>query len=519
MNHLKDITKLAVVLVLGIAFSSCGKKTQLPNILFIMADDHGYQAISSYNDKLIQTPNIDRIAEEGVLFNNAFVCNSICGPSRACILTGKFSHKNGFMNNGNHFDGSQQTFPKLLQKDGYATAVVGKWHLRSEPTGFDYWNILPGQGHYYNPDFIKMGKDTVYNGYVTNITTDLALDWLENNLPKNSGKPFFLMLHQKAPHRNWMPPQEYLTEFNDRNFEPPANFFDDYQGRKALQITKITVHDQFNIQYDAKVPCEECPTHPVNHWCEREWNNEFSRLDDEQRKNWEKAFQKEYDTFDYKSMNQKELSKWKFQRYMEDYLRCIKSVDDNVGRVLDYLDENGLTENTIVVYTSDQGFYLGEHGLYDKRYMYEEAMRTPMAMRFPNEIRAGQKVDEMVMNIDFASTFLDFAMIEIPSDIQGKSMKPILIGTKDVEWRDDVYYHYYELSFGLTKHYGLRTDRYKIIHFYDPVDAWELYDLEEDPTEMNNLINDPDYVDVLNNMKQQLSAKQQKVGDVNRNTY
>jgi arylsulfatase A-like enzyme len=519
MKKINLITKLLVLLAIGAINYSCNKMPEQPNILFIMADDHGYQAISSYGDKLIQTPNIDRIADEGVLFNNAFVCNSICGPSRACILTGKFSHKNGFMNNGNHFDGSQQTFPKLLQKKGYVTAIVGKWHLRSEPTGFDFWNILPGQGHYYNPNFIKMGKDTVYNGYVTDITTDLALEWLNQNLPKNSGKPFCLMLHQKAPHRNWMPPQEYLTEFNDRKFEPPANFFDDYEGRKALQITNITVHDQFNIQYDAKVPCDECPTHPVNHWCEKEWENEFSRLDQEQRKNWDEAFQQEYDAFDYNSMSNEELSKWKFQRYMEDYLRCIKSVDDNVGRILDYLDNNGLTKNTIVVYTSDQGFYLGEHGLYDKRYMYEETMRTPMLMRFPKEITAGKRVDNMVMNIDFASTFLDFAGADIPSDIQGESMKPILTGEGDIAWRDDVYYHYYELSFGLTKHYGLRTDRYKIIHFYDPVDAWELYDLENDPAEMNNLIDEPDYKTVLLNMKQRLASKQIEVEDIDRTTY
>ena len=511
--NFKMLSKFAAGLTFCCFLFSCSSPPSQPNIIFIMSDDHGYQAISSYSNHLIETPQIDRIAQEGVLFQNAFVSNSICGPSRACILTGKYSHKNGFMSNGNRFDGSQQTFPKLLQSAGYQTAIVGKWHLGTEPTGFDYWNVLPGQGYYYNPQFKKMGKDTVYNGYVTNITTDLALEWLEQNTPGKTGKPFCLMLHHKAPHRNWMPPQEYLTALNDRDFEPPANFFDNYEGRKALQINRITVHDQFNIPYDGKVPCEECPVDSVNHWCEREWNNEFSRLNEEQRSNWKAAFQQEYNAFDYASMSKKELSLWKFQRYMEDYLRCVKSVDDNVGRVLDYLDEKELSENTIVIYTSDQGFFLGEHGLYDKRFMYEETMRTPMMMRYPAQINNGQKAGAMVMNIDIAPTLLDFAGAEIPSDIQGKSMKPVVTGEQKPEWRDEVYYHYYQLSFGLTKHYGIRTDRYKLIHFYDPVDAWELYDLEKDPAEMHNLIDDPEYSSVLEDMKNRLAAKQAEVDD------
>lgn len=512
-------SKLFLAVVTACLAFSCSITPQKPNIIFIMSDDHGYQAISVYSDKLIQTPNIDRIAREGVLFRNSFVCNSICGPSRASILTGKYSHKNGFRNNGDRFNGSQQTFPKLLQKAGYKTAIVGKWHLGTEPTGFDYWNVLPGQGYYYNPDFIKMGKDTVYEGYVTDITTDLALEWLDQVADQDTGQPFFLMLHNKAPHRNWMPPPEYLEEFNDREFQLPENYFDDYEGREALKITKLTVHDQMDVVYDSKVPCKECPVDPVNHWCAREWDNEFSRLNEEQRANWDEAFQQEYNTFDYASLSWEALSKWKFQRYMEDYLRCVQSVDDNVGRVLDYLDEKGLAENTVVIYTSDQGFFLGEHGIYDKRYMYEEAFRTPLIMRFPEQVQADQKADEMVMNIDIASTLLDFAGVEIPEDIQGKSMKPIVIGDKDYSWRDALYYHYYEISFGLVKHYGIRTDRYKLIYFYDPIDSWELYDLKEDPNEMNNLINDPDYSDVLNDMKVRLDAKQREVDDLDRSTY
>jgi arylsulfatase A-like enzyme len=484
-------------------------EAQRPNIVFIMSDDHAYQAISAYNDELISTPNIDRIAAEGVLFKNSFVSNSICGPSRACILTGKYSHINGFMANNDHFDGSQQTLPKLLQDVGYQTAIVGKWHLGTEPSGFDYWNILPGQGYYYNPDLIKMEKDTLYNGYVTDITTNLALDWMEKNNPEETGNPFFLMLHHKAPHRNWMPPQDYLNEFNNRKFEIPDNFFDNYEGRKALQINGITMHDHFNILYDGKVPCKECPDHSRN----SQWNDEFSRLSETQKKNWEESFQQEYDSFDYASMSKEDLSRWKFQRYMEDYLRCIKSVDDNIGRVLEYLDRKGLADNTILIYTSDQGFFLGEHGLYDKRFMYEEAMRTPMVMRYPDQIKQEQKVVDLVMNIDIAPTLLDLTRAEIPSDIQGRSMKPIITNEKEYEWRNEVYYHYYEVSFGLTKHYGIRTENYKLIHFYDPIDTWELYDLEKDPSEMINLIEDPAYSSVLNEMQKRLEVKQKEVRD------
>lgn len=509
-----NIVVLVTIIITGAFLGSCtpAKKGEKPNIIFIMADDHGYQAISAYNDQLIQTPNIDKIADEGVIFENAFVCNSICGPSRASILTGKYSHKNGYMDNGNYFDGGQQTFPKLLQENGYATAIIGKWHLHTEPTGFDYWNILPDQGHYYNPSFINMGKDTVYEGYVTDVTTDLALEWLDRNNPNATGKPFCMMLHHKAPHRNWMPPMEYLTKFNDRQFEPPANFFDDYDGREALKIAKIAVHDQFDYLYDAKTPCEECPVHPVNHWCKDEWQREYSRMNKEQKEKWEAAFREEYDNFHFSSMSKKELSEWKFQRYMEDYLRCIQSVDDNVGRVLNYLEQNGLADNTIVVYTSDQGFFLGEHGLYDKRFMYEEAFRTPMLIRFPGRAKAGQRFNEMVMNIDFAPTFLDFAGVEIPADIQGKSFKPLISGDP-YQRRDAVYYHYYELSFGLTKHYGIRTDRYKLIHFYDPVDAWEFYDLEKDPAEMNNLIDDENYLSIIEEMERKLVDIQKQVED------
>ena len=508
--------KYISLLIIVMAMLNCRQQVEdihRPNIIVVMSDDHGYQAISSYSNKLIQTPNIDRIANEGVLFTNAFVCNSICGPSRASILTGKYSHINGFRSNRDRFDGSQQTFPKLLQANGYKTAIFGKWHLRSDPTGFDYWNILPGQGHYYNPGFIKMGKDTVYDGYITDITTDLALDWMDRNNPEKSGDPFCLMIHHKAPHRNWMPPLKYLNEFNDHEFKIPDNFFDDYEKRVALSLNEITVHNHFNILFDAKVPCEECLRDSIDLNFKRKWNNVFSRLSSTQKEKWEKAFQKEYNSFDYSSMSKEELSIWKYQRYMEDYLRCVKSLDDNIGRVLQYLDKNDLADNTIIIYTSDQGFFLGEHGLYDKRFMYEEAMRTPMLIRYPLLIKSGKKVEDLVMNIDIAPTLLDFAGIEIPTDIQGTSMKSLVNRDHSYEWRKEVYYHYYELSYGLSKHYGIRTARYKLIHFYDPIDTWELYDLREDPMEMENIINNQEYKDVLKKMKNRLADKQKELND------
>ena len=487
---------------------SSTRTTTKPNIIFIMSDDHAYQAISAYSNELIQTPNIDRLARNGVMFQNAFVTNSISGPSRAVILTGKYSHINGFRDNGGRFDGEQQTLPKILRKNGYATALVGKWHLGTEPTGFDYWDILPGQGHYYNPDFIKMGKDTVYNGYVTDITTDLAIDWMK----KNNSKPFFVMLHNKAPHRNWMPPLSYLNEFNDVTFPLPETFYDDYSGRLALQRQRITVGGQLSVTYDSKVPCDTCIEDPVNNWAPREWEREYGRLSPEGKAVWEKMMKSEYEEF-ANIKDKDERVRWQYQRYLEDYLRCIKSVDDNIGRVLDFLKESGLDKNTIVVYTSDQGFYLGEHGLYDKRFMYEESFRTPLIIYSPLTRNHGQKNSDFVMNLDIAPTILDFAGIEIPRDMQGTSMKPLVYGESVLNWRTELYYHYYEKSFGLTAHYGIRTDRYKLIHFYDPIDSWELYDLQNDVNEMNNLYNDPGLQNVVTDLKTKLENLQKKYKD------
>lgn len=479
-----------------------------PNIIFIMADDHAYQAISAYGSTLIQTPNIDRIAREGAIMKNGFVTNSVCSPSRAVILTGKYSHLNGLRDNGTYFNGAQQTLPKILRANGYKTAIIGKWHLWSEPTGFDYWNILPAQGHYYNPPFIKMGKDTAYKGYITDIITDLALQWIDSN--KN--KPFFLMLHHKAPHRNVMPPLKYLHKFDDVKFPLPATFYDDYKNRPALQRQQITIAHDLDIRYDTKIPCDTCAVTKINSWAPAEYQREIERLTPEERRQWDSVYQGEYDQFK-QIHDPASLVTFQFQRYMEDYLRCVLSVDDNIGRVLKYLDDNGLSENTIVIYTSDQGFYLGEHGLYDKRFMYNESFRTPMVIRFPAKIAPKQQVDKFTLNLDIAPTLLDYAGVSIPTDMQGASMRPLLEKGKAPNWRTEIYYHYYELSFGLTRHYGIYTGRYKLMHFYNPIDAWELYDLKKDKLEMNNLYNDPKYSKTVKDLKERLRKLQEYYKD------
>ncbi|WP_114778559.1 sulfatase family protein [Botryobacter ruber] len=484
------------------------KTQQKPNIIFIMSDDHALQAISAYSPDLIKTPNIDRIAQEGALLRNAFVTNSICGPSRAVILTGKYSHINGFTDNQDRFNSKQQTFPHLLKANGYSTAIVGKWHLNSTPDGFDYWNILPGQGDYYNPRFINMGQDTVYNGYVTDVTTDLALSWID----AHKQKPFMLMLHQKAPHRNQMPPLENLELFNDRKFPMPASFYDDYKDRPALQRQQISMRNNLDIDHDTKVPCNGCTPKKGEKWAPRNYMREINRMTPQQREVWNKAYRKEQEEF-AKLKTTEERVKWQYQRYMEDYLRCIKSVDDNVGRVLQYLEANGLADNTIIIYTSDQGAYLGEHGLYDKRFMYEESLRTPMMIRYPAGIKPAQKVNEYVLNLDIGPTLLDFAGIQVPGDMQGESMKQVLTGQPVNNWRDKIYYHYYGKSFGLTAHYGIRTSQYKLIRFYDPISTWELYDLAKDPQEMKNLYNDPKYAKVAAKLKAELAELQQKYKD------
>jgi arylsulfatase A-like enzyme len=485
------------------------KKEQVakrPNIIYIMTDDHGYQAISAYNGALNQTPNIDRIADEGVLFNRGFVTNSICAPSRAVMLTGKFSHINGHIDNTMVFDGSQETFPKLLQKAGYETAMIGKWHLESDPTGFDYWNILPNQGDYYNPDFIEMGKKSRVEGYVTNLITDFSLNWLKN---RDTEKPFCLLLHHKAPHRCWMPDTAYLDMYNDVKFPLPDNFYDEYEGREAAASQRMHMKNFCPVN-DLKMYDKEGEIQgPLRKY----FKNQIDRLNPDQRAAWDKAYQKEIDYYKKAHLEGKELLEWNYQRYLEDYLRCIASVDDNIGRVLDYLDESGLAENTLVVYTSDQGFYLGEHGWFDKRFMYEESFRTPLMMRLPSILKKG-KIDQLVQNIDFAPTFLDLAGVEIPEAIQGESLVPLLKGETE-NWRKAIYYHYYEYPgpHSVKRHYGIRTDRYKLIHFYNDINQWELYDLQEDPGEVNNLYGQKGYEEITQSLFNQLIQLQIQYND------
>jgi arylsulfatase A-like enzyme len=497
---MKASNLLLVVLFAFLLLTGCGEKKkpfERPNILFIMSDDHSYQTISAYSDKLMKTPNIDRIADEGVIFGNSFVGNSICAPSRATLLTGKHTHKNGQINNSVIFDSSQVTFPKLLRAAGYQTALIGKWHLRSNPTGFDYWNIVPGQGQYYNPDFIEMGVKKKIEGYVTNITTDLALEWLNQ---RDKTKPFCLLLHNKAPHRTWEPDTLYLDEFSNKVFPVPENFFDDYEGRQAAAEQKMSIRKpDMDINYDLKMedPAIEGRFGKVNH---------TSRMNDKQRKAWYAHYNPVAKDFLEKNPTGKNLALWKYQRYMRDYCACIRSVDENVGRILDYLEKNGLAKNTLIVYTSDQGFYMGEHGWFDKRFMYEESFRTPLLMRLPDGYSRKGFVSELVQNIDYAPTFLDFAGVDIPAEIQGKSMKPLLVTNDKVKWRDAIYYHYYEFpnEHSVKRHYGIRTERYKLIHFYNDIDVWELYDLQVDPNEMNNVFDNKKYADIQKKLKVRL---------------
>lgn len=512
MNY-QTILSRSTIFIIFLFFTACTKKSTFlpdkPNILFIMSDDHAFQAISAYNSSLIQTPNIDKIAKQGIIYNRAFVTNSICAPSRAVILTGKFSHLNGVKGNSEVFDGSQQTVPKILHENGYQTAIVGKWHLKSHPTGFDYWNVLPGQGDYYNPDFIKQGKDTVYQGYVTEIITKLSLDWLSK---KKKDQPFFLMMHHKAPHRSWMPALKNLELYDDKDFPLPGNFYDDYKGRKVLQKQMLTVKEHMDIRMDFKVPCNTCDTGAVNFWAPGEYWRRLDRLSPEERQKWEESYKKEETEFWEVKDYEIKYDQWKFRRYMEDYLRCIASVDESVGEVLNFLKKNGLDKNTIVIYTSDQGFYLGEHGLFDKRFMYEEAFRTPLMIKYPVEIEKGTSSDLLVQNLDIAPTLLDIAGVKIPDEMQGNSLRETW-KTDSSNWRDAIYYHFYEKGWGVSAHCGIRTERYKLIHFYDEVDLWELYHLKEDPSEMNNLIDNPEYSEIIENMKIRLAELQEKYKD------
>ncbi len=479
-----------------------------PNILLVYCDDHAYQAISAYQSvsayglKLNETPNIDRLAREGMRFDNCFVTNSICGPCRAVVQTGKYSHLNGFFCNGDRFDGTQQTFPKLLQRAGYQTAVVGKWHLghHMEPQGYDFHHILIGQGPYYNPPMIRNGERVQHTGYTTTIITDIALDWLKTK--RDPDRPFMLMYQHKAPHREWEPGPKWLTKYDEVEIPEPDTLFDDYQGRgTAAKTQDMTIAKTMNDR-DLKLVA------PRN-------------LTDEQRKAWDAAYEPKNEAFREANLQGRDLVRWKYQRYMKDYLRCIAAVDDNLGRVLDYLDESGLANSTVVIYTSDQGFYLGEHGWFDKRFIYEESLRTPLIVRWPGVVKPGSTSADIVSNLDLAETFLDLAGTDVPDDMQGRSLVPLLKGSPPADWRQALYFHYYEFpgAHSVRRHYGVADGRYKLMHFYphpwdaSPIDEWELYDLKTDPKELRSVYGQAKYADVQKRLAAELARlrKQLKV--------
>ena len=460
-------------------------KDERPNILFIMSDDHASHAMSCYGSRINETPNLDRIADGGIRFDNCFCTNSICTPSRATILTGTYNHINRVTTLSTRMDNRLLTFPKLLQQGGYQTAIVGKWHLgqgpKHEPKGFDFWRVLPGQGLYHNPEMIDATGRRIFEGYVTDLITDMSLEWLRN---RDMARPFCLLCHHKAPHRHWEPDEKHASMYDEVDIPEPETFDDDYRNRaSAAAAATMRIERDLN-ERDLKVPVPE-------------------------------------------GLTSQEEKSWKYQRYIKDYLRVVASIDDNVGRLLDCLEEENLSENTLVVYTSDQGFFLGDHGWYDKRFMYEESLRMPLVMRYPEEVRPGTVNDEIVLNVDFPSLFLDLAGVEAPEEFQGRSFRPLLNGVTPPDWQQSLYYRYWmhKAHHNVYAHYGVRTKRHKLIYYYsDPLGQagaideiyepeWELFDLEKDPYELNNVYDDPAYAKVVAELKTELHRLQEEVGD------
>ncbi len=489
----KKMTKVLLIhLFLLIAMGTHAQ--QRPNILIILSDDHAYQAISAYGNKFVKTPSIDRIADEGAIFNKAYVTNSICGPSRAVIITGKYSNKNGFKDNENsRFDGSQNTFIKELTKSGYQTAWIGKWHLETIPQGFTHWQILPGQGQYYNPDFLKMDSSRVrIEGYAPNVIEDLSEDWLNH---RDTSKPFCLVIGHKSTHRTWIPDTIDFGRYDDVTFPIPPTFYDDYAGRKAASMQEMSIAKDLIMGYDLKMFVNEA---------DEKKQGSIIRMNPAQKAKFDAYYRPIYEDFKSKNLSGNALAEWKYQRYMKDYLATAASLDRNIGRALDYLDAHNLTSNTVVIYLSDQGFYMGEHGWFDKRWMYEESFRTPMVMRYPGVIKPGSGLNQFVMNVDIAPTVLEIAGVKIPSDMQGQSFLPIL-KNENTTGRDEMYYHYYENGeHAVSPHFGIRTKRYKLIRFYKRVNDWELYDLQKDQYEMHNLYGKKGYKKITKKLKQQL---------------
>ncbi len=521
-TFLHTTTSLLAPALLLTACSGAGQqqdtKQEKPlNIIHIMTDDHSFQTISAYGHalgKLAPTPNIDRLAAEGMLFRQAFVENSLSTPSRACLMTGLYSHQNGQRQLGAGIDTTKTFFSEILQQHGYQTGVVGKWHMQCEPKGFDYYAVLWDQGEYYNPEFKTKdtaGKYVREEGYATKLTTDHALEFLEHRDPS---KPFCLLVHHKAPHRNWMPETKYLHLYDDVEFPVPETFDDDYKTRCAAASTQeMRIADDMTLVYDLKMEgLKDQDPYKKEGWI-GSLESSLSRMSPEEREAWDKAYALRTEDFLKKQPKGEDLARWKYQAYLRDYLRCIKTVDDEVGRLLDYLEKNNLMDNTVVVYTSDQGFYMGEHGWFDKRFMYEESMRTPLIIRYPGKTKAHSECTELVQNIDYAPTYLDIAGIEKPEYMVGTSLVPLLDGSTPQDWREYLYYHYYDYPavHMVRRHDGVRDKRYKLIHFYgdkdeqrEAINCNELYDLQNDPNELHNLYNDPAYKEVQDRLQQRL---------------
>lgn len=499
----KIVVPLSSAMIFQCISAIAQQNVQRPNIIFIMSDDHASKAISCYDGSINKTPQIDRMAQNGIRFTNCFCTNAVSGPSRATILTGQLTHINGMINNEVVFDSSKLTLPKILRNNGYQTAIVGKWHLKSNPVGFDYWKILPGQGEYFNPDFIENGKKVREQGYVTDLVADYALQWINK---RDTSRPFFIMIHNKAPHRPWLPKPENITLYDTAQIPLPDNFFDDYTNRSdAAKNQKMSVAKDLDSEIDLKIidSLSIENTYQIN----------AARMNSEDRKKWDAIYYMRNKTYRDSNLQGKELAVWKFRRYINDYLATIKTVDDNVGKVLDYLKANGLHENTIVVYTSDQGFFLGEHGWFDKRFMYDESYRMPLLIQYPKKLKPAATNNQLLMNIDFAPTLLEWAGIAKPEQMQGLSFASYIDTTASI--RNATYYHYFEYpgEHAVKRHYGIRTEKYKLIHYYYDIDQWELFDLQKDPHEMKNEFHNPAYMQIKNDITAQLNKMRLEYAD------
>nr|WKN35596.1 sulfatase [Tunicatimonas sp. TK19036] len=514
---------LGCLLIAPAAQSQKKTSAERPNIICIFTDDHAFQAVSAYGgplSKIAPTPNIDRLANEGMLFTQAYVENSICTPSRATLLTGMYSHQHGQTRLGSRMNYDKTWFVELLQKAGYQTSIFGKWHLSVDPKGFDYYKLLFDQGEYYNPKFKSPETDGEYiteHGYATNLITDHAIEWIDQQAEQD--QPYCILINHKAPHRNWMPDLKNISLYTEDAFPETPTLFDDYATRGSqMQTQELTVAHQLGYAFDLKV--EELKDEPTLQYIKDSWPIAMNTLTPEQRQQWAKAYAAQNKDFLANRPTGDDLVRWKYQRFIKDYCRTVHSVDEQVGRLLDHLEKEGELDNTIIVYTSDQGFFLGEHGLYDKRFMYEEAFRTPLLIYYPPKIKAGSVSDELVQNIDFAPTFLDVAGVAIPDAMAGTSLVPLFKNGKNKNWRKSLYYQFYDYpAVGMVRrHYGIRTDRYKLIHWYgegyedDPdIDVWEMYDLQKDPTEVNNVYNSASYARIQEKLKSDLAQLREDI--------